>query len=142
VRTLGVRRWTVPSGLLPIGKKTAEGAEAARNSPEGSRPDPSPAAEKHRKPARMHRSHPSLPNYLAVTGGDTFGITSDCTSCFVNAPNIVADRCNDMHDSCSPLNNQIRQGDLWLQGQLPDILNAPAFSAPEPGAQPRRTRNQ
>ena len=33
--------------------------------------------------------HPSLPNYLALTGGDTFGITSDCTTCFVNAPNIV-----------------------------------------------------
>jgi hypothetical protein len=28
-------------------------------------------------------SHPSLPNYLALTGGSTFGITSDCTSCTV-----------------------------------------------------------
>jgi hypothetical protein len=27
--------------------------------------------------------HPSLPNYLALTGGSTFGITSDCTSCSV-----------------------------------------------------------
>lgn len=27
--------------------------------------------------------HPSLPNYLALTGGRTFGITSDCTSCSV-----------------------------------------------------------
>lgn len=26
-------------------------------------------------------SHPSLPNYLALTGGSTFGITSDCTDC-------------------------------------------------------------
>jgi acid phosphatase len=33
--------------------------------------------------------HPSLPNYLAMTGGDTFGITSDCTDCFVNQPNLV-----------------------------------------------------
>src|SRR5215212_10122113 len=33
--------------------------------------------------------HPSLPNYLALTGGDTFGITSDCTNCFVGAPNLV-----------------------------------------------------
>jgi hypothetical protein len=150
-------------------------------------------------------SHPSLPNYLALTGGDTFGITSDCTSCFVNAPNIAVDRiepsgrtwksymesmpsacfggdsspyfqkhdplyyfndirtnatecnrivpysslssdlqststtpsyafispnqCNDMHDSCAPLNNPIRQGDQWLQAQLPNIVNAPAFSA-------------
>jgi acid phosphatase len=37
-------------------------------------------------------SHPSLPNYLALTGGDTFGITTDCTTCFVNAPNIAVDR--------------------------------------------------
>lgn len=29
--------------------------------------------------------HPSLPNYIALIGGDTFGITSDCNDCFVNA---------------------------------------------------------
>ena len=34
-------------------------------------------------------SHPSLPNYLALTAGSTFGITSDCTTCFVNATNIA-----------------------------------------------------
>jgi phospholipase C len=34
-------------------------------------------------------THPSLPNYLALTGGDTFGVTSDCTDCFVDAPNLV-----------------------------------------------------
>jgi hypothetical protein len=33
--------------------------------------------------------HPSLPNYLALTGGDTFGVKSDCTTCFINAPNLV-----------------------------------------------------
>jgi acid phosphatase len=37
-------------------------------------------------------AHPSLPNYLALTGGSTFGITSDCTTCFVSAPNIAKDR--------------------------------------------------
>jgi hypothetical protein len=26
-------------------------------------------------------AHPSLPNYLALTGGSTFGIASDCTAC-------------------------------------------------------------
>ena len=38
-------------------------------------------------------SHPSLPNYLALTGGSTFGITTDCapSSCPVNAVNL-ADR--------------------------------------------------
>src|SRR6266545_536868 len=33
--------------------------------------------------------HPSLPNYLALTGGSTFEISSDCTDCFVAQPNIV-----------------------------------------------------
>ncbi|HEV3212285.1 MAG TPA: alkaline phosphatase family protein [Acidimicrobiales bacterium] len=35
-------------------------------------------------------SHPSLPNYLDLTGGSTFGITSDCTSCWVKADNLGA----------------------------------------------------
>jgi phosphatidylinositol-3-phosphatase len=34
-------------------------------------------------------THPSLPNYLALTSGATHGITSDCTSCHVAAPNLV-----------------------------------------------------
>jgi hypothetical protein len=34
-------------------------------------------------------THPSLPNYLALTGGSTQGITSDCTSCQVSASNLV-----------------------------------------------------
>jgi phosphatidylinositol-3-phosphatase len=34
-------------------------------------------------------SHPSLPNYLALIGGQTFGIKSDCTSCHVRAKNLV-----------------------------------------------------
>ncbi|HEY5188000.1 MAG TPA: alkaline phosphatase family protein [Solirubrobacteraceae bacterium] len=34
-------------------------------------------------------SHPSLPNYLALTGGSTFGITSDCTDCSVAAPGLA-----------------------------------------------------
>jgi phosphatidylinositol-3-phosphatase len=37
-------------------------------------------------------AHPSLPNYFALTGGDTFGVTTDCTTCFGNPPNLVADR--------------------------------------------------
>jgi hypothetical protein len=34
-------------------------------------------------------THPSLPNYLALTSGSTQGIGSDCTECSVDAPNIV-----------------------------------------------------
>ncbi len=30
-------------------------------------------------------AHPSLPNYLAILGGSTFGITDDCTACSVSA---------------------------------------------------------
>jgi hypothetical protein len=33
--------------------------------------------------------HPSLPNYLALIGGATFGISSDCTACHVHARNLV-----------------------------------------------------
>jgi phosphatidylinositol-3-phosphatase len=33
-------------------------------------------------------SHPSLPNYLALTGGSTFGIASDCVTCYVSANNL------------------------------------------------------
>ena len=33
-------------------------------------------------------THPSLPNYIATFGGDTFKITSDCSKCFVNAPSL------------------------------------------------------
>lgn len=33
--------------------------------------------------------HPSLPNYIALTSGRTYGITDDCTDCPVDGPNIV-----------------------------------------------------
>jgi hypothetical protein len=33
--------------------------------------------------------HPSLPNYMALTGGSTFAITSDCTTCFQHAQNLA-----------------------------------------------------
>jgi hypothetical protein len=34
-------------------------------------------------------THPSLPNYLALTGGSTFGIDSDCTDCTVPASSLA-----------------------------------------------------
>jgi hypothetical protein len=34
-------------------------------------------------------SHPSLPNYLALVSGSTQGISSDCTACSVDAPNLA-----------------------------------------------------
>jgi hypothetical protein len=33
-------------------------------------------------------SHPSLPNYLALIGGDTFGITQNCERCYLPARNL------------------------------------------------------
>jgi hypothetical protein len=32
-----------------------------------------------------------------------------------------------MHDSCSPLNDPIKQGDTWLSQQVPLILNSAAY---------------
>jgi phospholipase C len=33
-------------------------------------------------------THPSLPNYIAMMGGDTFRITSNCSGCFVDATSL------------------------------------------------------
>lgn len=35
-------------------------------------------------------AHPSLPNYLAMTSGGTWGVTSDCTSCYQSVPNLFS----------------------------------------------------
>lgn len=32
--------------------------------------------------------HPSLPNYIALMGGDTFGINTNCSDCFIDAPSL------------------------------------------------------
>ncbi|HET6821552.1 MAG TPA: alkaline phosphatase family protein [Anaerolineales bacterium] len=32
--------------------------------------------------------HPSLPNYIALMGGDTFGINTNCNNCFINATSL------------------------------------------------------
>jgi acid phosphatase len=41
-------------------------------------------ARRHALAAQMYAiTHPSLPNYLALTSGSTHGITSDCTDCTV-----------------------------------------------------------
>lgn len=34
-------------------------------------------------------AHPSLPNYLALLGGSTYGITENCTECVVAGPNLA-----------------------------------------------------
>lgn len=34
-------------------------------------------------------AHPSLPNYLALAGGSTFGISEDCTDCLASGSNLA-----------------------------------------------------
>jgi len=34
-------------------------------------------------------THPSLPNYIALTGGSVYGITQDCAACAAPGPNVV-----------------------------------------------------
>jgi hypothetical protein len=47
-------------------------------------------AKRYALATQMHAiTHPSLPNYLALTGGSTFGISSDCTDCTVRATSLV-----------------------------------------------------
>jgi len=40
---------------------------------------------------------------------------------------ITPNLCNDMHDSCAPLNDPVQQGDTWLAQHLPAILNSQAY---------------
>src|SRR5207244_11763671 len=35
--------------------------------------------------------------------------------------------CDDMHDTCGPLNDSVKQGDNWLAQNLPAILNSEAY---------------
>jgi phospholipase C len=61
--------------------------------------------------------HPSLPNYLALAGGSTYGITSDCTDCRASGDSLV--------------NQLTAAGIAWtayLQG-----VPSPCFTGPEAG---------
>jgi hypothetical protein len=40
---------------------------------------------------------------------------------------ITPDLCNDMHNTCAPLNDSIKQGDTWLSQNIPMILNSRAY---------------
>ena len=62
-------------------------------------------------------SHPSLPNYLALTGGSTFGINSDCTDCTVSATSLV---------------DQLEQAGLSWRAYMED-LPTPCFKGADAG---------
>ena len=40
---------------------------------------------------------------------------------------ITPNLCNDMHDTCAPVNDSVKQGDTWLAQNLPAILNSQAY---------------
>jgi hypothetical protein len=40
---------------------------------------------------------------------------------------ITPNLCHDMHDTCRPLNNAVKQGDTWLSQQVPLILHSEAY---------------
>jgi phosphatidylinositol-3-phosphatase len=42
---------------------------------------------------------------------------------------ITPNLCDDMHDSCGPINDPILQGDQWLQNNLPTILNSTQYQS-------------
>ena len=41
---------------------------------------------------------------------------------------ITPNLCHDMHSSCTPLLDQVRQGDTWLSTEIPQIMASSAFS--------------
>jgi hypothetical protein len=56
-------------------------------------------------------------------------LARDLTNRTVAAYNFITPNlCNDMHDSCAPLFNQIRQGDTWLSTEIPRIMNSSAYT--------------
>ena len=71
-------------------------------------------------------THPSLPNYLAILGGDTFGITSDCQTCFISANNLV-DQLENYHKTWKaymesmPANCFLGSTNLYAQKHNPFI---------------------
>jgi phosphatidylinositol-3-phosphatase len=40
---------------------------------------------------------------------------------------ITPNLCDDMHDTCAPTNDSIKQGDTWLSQELPKILGSSAY---------------
>ncbi len=55
-------------------------------------------------------------------------LATDLTNSTVANYNFITPNlCDDMHNSCAPTNNTIKQGDSWLQSNLPSIINSPVY---------------
>jgi len=51
-------------------------------------------------------------------------LATDLTNNTVAAYNFITPNlCNDMHDSCSPVNDPIKQGDSWLAANMPALIS-------------------
>jgi phosphatidylinositol-3-phosphatase len=68
-------------------------------------------------------SNPQCPNLKSYA--DLSGDLANSTVARYNV--IVPDECDDMHSSCAPYNDPIRQGDTWLQNTVPAILNSQVY---------------
>src|SRR5439155_660059 len=42
---------------------------------------------------------------------------------------ITPNVCNDMHNSCAPLHDKVKQGDVWLSTEVPRILASRPYAA-------------
>lgn len=70
-----------------------------------------------------------------VSGGNCIALMRPFTELATDLANntvahyifITPNICNDMHDSCAPTNNQIKQGDNWLAQNVPMILASAAY---------------
>jgi hypothetical protein len=69
-------------------------------------------------------STPSKTNaFCAAHHKPLTALAADMTSNTVAAYNFITPNlCNDMHDSCSPTSDPIKQGDTWLSQNVPGII--------------------
>ncbi|MDQ2959531.1 MAG: alkaline phosphatase family protein [Candidatus Dormibacteraeota bacterium] len=73
------------------------------------------------KPALCDRVVPFAGNFAT-----DFSPTSTTAPSFAY---VVPNQCNDMHDSCAPLKNPVKQGDQWLQSTMSAVLASPWYSS-------------
>ena len=56
-------------------------------------------------------------------------LAGDLTNNTVSQYNFITPNlCDDMHDSCAPTNDPIKQGDTWLSTEVPKILASSAYA--------------
>jgi hypothetical protein len=56
-------------------------------------------------------------------------LTTDLSNNTVARYNFITPNvCHDMHDSCAPMNDDVKQGDTWLSTQVPKILASQAYT--------------